>query len=57
MGFVGVDGLIYVGFFDVIYLVMLLGMVVMVVVDEVEFVYMVVMVVVIDDCLSVFCYL
>lgn len=57
VGLVGVDGVIYVGSFDIVFLVNLLGMVVMVVVDEVELVCMVVIVVCYDDGLIVFCFL
>lgn len=57
VGLVGVDGLMYVGVFDIVFLFCFFGFVVMVVVDEVELCYMVVMVVVYDEGLILFCYL
>lgn len=54
---VGVDGVIYQGFYDIIYLGCFLNFVLMGFLDEVELFYMVVIVCQIDDCLSVICYL
>lgn len=49
VGLVGVDGLIYVGVYDVMFMVCFFDMVVMVLMDEVELCYMVVIFLVIDD--------